>query len=459
MSEIDIGRPAGPAGGQATTREFLSVLFRRKWFIIGLFLVASVTVVALSLTTPVTYQSSGRVLIVRGERLSALTPGRQIFSDWEEDLGSEVQVARSEVVVARAREILTAEATEGAPDIGINPGAVDAEVMGKTNVLGIGYTDLDPAKAERIANALITAYVEQRQSKQVLGRPESFFEAEMSQVDRDITRKLAERQRFSSATGVTDVEGQGRAWADQLGVARQRRNEAMAELAEARSSLDAMRLLAQDPNIDLPTLGTPFTNESALISLKQKIVEQQTRIAQLRERFRDETPEVQNAIETLETLQSLLRREVDARLTMSRSRVGMLEARLGVYENDIRALEERLSVMPNSQGTLGELDAEIKTLRERYDQLAKSRDQSRITANTIQGRNVVLLEPAGPARPLNTRDYVRMALAPAFALVLGIGLAFFIDGLDLTVRSRAQAEEYLELPVLASLAERRTGRV
>jgi capsular polysaccharide biosynthesis protein len=50
---------------------------------------------------------------------------------------------------------------------------------------------------------------------------------------------------------------------------------------------------------------------------------------------------------------------------------------------------------------------------------------------------------------------VRLLLAPAFSLLVGIAIAFFIDGLDLTVRTANQAEEYLDLPVLASLSERR----
>ena len=82
-------------------------------------------------------------------------------------------------------------------------------------------------------------------------------------------------------------------------------------------------------------------------------------------------------------------------------------------------------------------------------------DKARITENTSAGVSVVLLSPAGPPVARNTKDYVRLALAPAFSLVVGIGLAFFIDGLDLTVRTANQAEEYLEIPVLASLSERR----
>jgi len=38
---------------------------------------------------------------------------------------------------------------------------------------------------------------------------------------------------------------------------------------------------------------------------------------------------------------------------------------------------------------------------------------------------------------------------------VGIGLAFFVDGLDTRIRTAADAEATLELPVLASLTERR----
>jgi len=69
--------------------------------------------------------------------------------------------------------------------------------------------------------------------------------------------------------------------------------------------------------------------------------------------------------------------------------------------------------------------------------------------------NVVVLAPASVATATNPLDMVRLGLAPAFSLLVGIAIAFFIDGLDLTVRTANQAEEYLDLPVLASMGERR----
>jgi capsular polysaccharide biosynthesis protein len=104
---------------------------------------------------------------------------------------------------------------------------------------------------------------------------------------------------------------------------------------------------------------------------------------------------------------------------------------------------------------IGEMDRQLAESRRRLVDLGEKSDQAKITENTVPALIVYLLSPAGSPTARNTRDYVRLALAPAFSLVVGIGLAFFIDGLDLTVHTAGQAEAELELPVLAAISERR----
>jgi capsular polysaccharide biosynthesis protein len=82
-------------------------------------------------------------------------------------------------------------------------------------------------------------------------------------------------------------------------------------------------------------------------------------------------------------------------------------------------------------------------------------DQARITQAMSKTVTVLVLTPAGPGRATNGRDYVRLGLAPAFSLVVGLGLAFFVDGLDNRVRTAGDAETAADLPVLASIGERR----
>ena len=454
--------PVGPApalqSSQATLREFMAVVFRRRWVILGLFFAVTATVLAIAFTTPKIWASSGRVLVARGGRESALTPRWQIMNDWEQDLASEVAKAKSTVVMQRTRDELDRRArrTNSKP-LPFNIASVDVEVMGKSNVLAIGYSDLNPEVAQEVCDALLNAYVEFRQDKNI-GSSDSLFSNEIERINTRIETLLAERQALSTRSGVIVPLDQSRDWSSQISFLEGRREEAQADLVEAQAAVQAMKELQRNPELDLPTLGVPTTNENTLVGLKEKITLQQARIAQLRERYRDDSPDVQAALGTLETLQALLHKEVDNRLTMAKARLDVLKARLDVHANAIEDLRVRLAAMPANEKALGDIDAEVRTLRTRYEDYLKARDQARITASVSQNINVTLLNPAGTPTPQNTRDYVRLALAPVFSLVVGIGLAFFLDGLDLTVRTSGQAEEYLEMPVLATVSERRRRR-
>ncbi len=218
-----------------------------------------------------------------------------------------------------------------------------------------------------------------------------------------------------------------------------------------------MRKFQADPDVDLPTFdgASQFTNESALVTLKNRVVEQQARIAQLTETLRDDAPEVNGARQTLETLQGLLRKEVDARVQLAGSRVKQLQAKLAVLDQEIANIRQQMVSAPDDLKKMDEIDNALNALRARLKGLSDARDEAIVTATTSADLNVVMLAPAGVAIPGNQLDLVRLLLAPVFSLLVGIAISFFIDGLDLTVRTANQAEEYLDLPVLASLSERR----
>jgi succinoglycan biosynthesis transport protein ExoP len=458
MSTPQTGMPAPSSAPQATMREFFAVIFRRRWLIIGLFLTVTATVMVIAFSTPTRFESSGRVLVTRGERESALTGRVQLLNDWEADLASEVAKVHSTPVLRRAQEKLETNARgSGHPAPTIDRTGVDVEVLGKSNVLAIGYSDLNPAVAQQVCDALIRAYVELRQAKETI-ESDTLFASELASIDRQIDARLAERKAIAGRAGVTNAQDQSRAWLSEMAYLEQRRDDEKAQLASAQASLREMRELMDNPNVDLPTSDTQFTSENALRTLKDRITQQQANIATLRERYRDDSPEIQSAMSTLETLQALLRKEVNARVLLMKGRTDVLQAQVDAISQSVADLRARLDHLPGDQNALEDVEAAIKTLRDRHDEFVKARDQAHITANVSSGVMIQLLNPAGPATPKNTLDLVRLGLAPAFSLVVGIGLAFFIDGLDLTVRTAGQAEEYLEVPVLATLPDRRSRR-
>jgi succinoglycan biosynthesis transport protein ExoP len=436
---------------QATAREFVAVVFRRKWIIIGLFAATTATVLAIALSTPVTYTSLGKVQIDRGSKVNMTSPYR-LITNWEEELATEVQIVRSVPVSERAQRILDQRAAGGDRKLVIQPASVDARVEGTSTVLRIDYTDGDPVVAQKACDAVITAYVEKRREA-TLSYPKQFFDSEIGKVNDQLAHLEQQRRGYANRAGVFDLGHQRASDISYLANLRQRRNDVAADLAEARSSSEQMEQLSRDPSVDMPIVTKEY--ENVVVDLKVKILNQESRLVQLRERYREDSPEIVNAMATLESMRTMLKREVDLRLKVSRSRVQMLEARLAPIDREIEVTEQRLATMPNKETTLREMDLEISTLRSRLDELNRNSDQARITERTSSTVKADVLLPAGRAVPNNTRDYVRLALAPAFSILVGFGLAFFIDGLDSRVRTPRDVETALDLPVLASLNERR----
>ena len=165
-----------------------------------------------------------------------------------------------------------------------------------------------------------------------------------------------------------------------------------------------------------------------------------------------------SAESTLTTLRGLLAKEVDARLQMAQSTLDAMEDRMRSVDHDIAGIQAGLASMPENEARLAEMDRRIKGLSDEYNDLVDKSTQAQITQHTSTPVNVLLLSAADDATARNSLDYVRLALAPAFSVVVGIGIAFFVDGLDLTVRTTSHAEEALDLPVLAAVPERRRRR-
>jgi len=451
----DVTPTTPTAAPQATSREFLAVVFRRMWIIIGLFLVTTVTVVIVTLSSPLDYASVGRVLVKRGEQESIMVPGRRMVA-WEEDLATEAQVVRSWTVRARAQEMVDAQAKTPAQKMWVRAGDIDVQVIGQSNVMEISYADRDPLVAQRGCQAVLEAYVEYRSASGSLPYPKDFFDGELSRVSAEIDSLERVRRDFSVSHGVVDIGEQGRTGLALLQALNHDRSAASAALANETASLRVMTTMRDNPDFDVPVPGVGFLNESAVRDLKQSMIAQETRVAQLSEHYRDDAPVLVDARATLVTMKGLLKREVEQRLQLSNAKVQGLQSEVETLDAQIATLRAELGEVPAKESHIADLNRRLTVLKARFAALSEDSDQARVTEQTSRRVSILVLSPPGPGRQSNKHDYVRLALAPAFSLLVGIGLAFFIDGLDTRLRTAGQLEDALELPVLASLNERKS---
>jgi uncharacterized protein involved in exopolysaccharide biosynthesis len=233
------------------------------------------------------------------------------------------------------------------------------------------------------------------------------------------------------------------------------------DLASKRAALQGMEsyLRSEARPDDLPFLAnTNMANDVVILDLKKKFSDAQVKFREIQSVYVPESREYRQQKEQLDNLANMLSSEIRSRVALAREEIRVLEAKRDEVRRSLAQGEARLSTYANREARLSEFDTRIAALKKNYEDLTESSGRAKISKATSPDWTVDLLTPAGKPYAKNQRDYVRLALAPIFSLIVGLGLAFFLDGIDSTLRSPREAEEALELPVLASLTDQKERR-
>ena len=264
---------------ESTVKDFLEVIFRRKWVIIGVVVFATVVVLFLNMREAAVYESAGRVLVKRGEASGAFSSHVRTLT-WEEEMASQLELIRSEIVVGRARENISGYLPEGYETAErIYVGNVAASVVGTSNVIWVGYTSSDPVFTKAAADAVLTAYKEHYTVVRTPPEMEDFFSREMTELAIRIDELRKKKARLRSQWGILDLQTQQRGALNRIEGFRTELDDIRAEIAEKEENgkkLDEFRELDID---EQAALSNTLQQEGA----KQTVIERYTeRLMELR---------------------------------------------------------------------------------------------------------------------------------------------------------------------------------
>ncbi len=448
-------RPVG-APRETSIRDFLRVVFRRKWIILTIFGIATGTVVLLNATTSVLYESTASVLVNRGEKQGIFEPGYKLLPR-EEDIASEVELVSSEPVFHRAQSLMNERrGAAGKPHLKLRRGAVQGAVKGESNVVEVNYQDHNADICQDAANAVTDAYIEYREHMRSLPTVDSFFVRQIAETQASIERWQTARAAYLSNNGMLNTDAE-RAMLikelddQQVAVSVINRDISGIE-AEARGS---RRLMSASPDIDVPfSTDVQVGNEAVIVELKRRLIEANVALSDARSRYTSTAQPMMTAQENVEHLEKQLRTEVSNRMRLLQQQADVLRARRSSAETTVGMLNTRLRGYPGHQQTLADMDRTLEMLQNNYKELTSKYLQAQINkASTSPYFEVTKLTSASSPIAKNTKDYVRLALAPILSLAAGLGLAFFAESLDHSVATAADVEERLGLPLLGSVRE------
>ncbi len=144
----------------------LKALWRFKWIIALLVLVAAGTAWKFNSAQPTVYKATATVMVQSGQSgLASLPVGLESVLPfaYRQDIGSQLQVMQSRSVLERAVTQLEPEKVENPEylqlEAGKLAGSLKVQQVGNASLVGVTVTSSDPAKAQQQANAVAEAYI------------------------------------------------------------------------------------------------------------------------------------------------------------------------------------------------------------------------------------------------------------------------------------------------------------
>lgn len=453
--------PAPQAGPEVKSpREWLLlVIWRQKWVILSVLAVAAIAAAAYLKTATPVYVSTYRLLVQQAGPLLAGSSAGQNSS--QNHLYTQKELITSEPVLAIASvnpAIADVEMLRGDKSpVRTLKRVVTVDVDKQNDIISVNaYSDV-PADAQTIANTVVDAY------KKFQTRPKwnngdekiRLLEGKKREVESDLAAKTAQLTAMELKYGMLSRSAEQanlmmrklQTINDHLIIAQREAIDAESAYQEAQRAFGrapATNRARLDPADDDGDLGISSPQEQAM--LRAEMLQTQTMIQELRQRFGNEHPSLVAQRQRLERLTTSYVALIYRRhLTAKRREAALQQA----YD----AEQKRVIELSAHGAEYARLQTDVDLLRkvrETYDTSLRE-VQLGIATNAL---SIVPVEeatvPIKPALPNPTRT---IPIALAVGLMCGLVLACMREWIDDRFRSAGEIKVSLGMPLLAVIPQ------
>lgn len=324
-------------------------------------------------------------------------------------------------------------------------GGIYAAPRESTDIIDVSYTSPDPSLAPQVLNvaaAALRAYGARRISAQAV-QDVRFIEAQLDTAEAELRASFERIREFKQSQAFTNLSTQEQSLVNQS----QRLGDRIEDLQERRATLAAFARALERQGLSgvdvagfaasLPTDVNPQVR-SVLVRIQDR-VEEITRLI-TEDRKTEEHPQVQALRAQVRGLEAELLQAVESALRAT-------EQRLADATQELASLRSEQRQFPELENELQELELQQSLDQGTYQFLRTQLYQARITAAGATPY-VDVVDPARVSVPLAPRGRMNVFLGALLGMILGVGAAFFLEYLDRTVRTSADVETLLGIPVL-----------
>jgi succinoglycan biosynthesis transport protein ExoP len=486
---------------QETKLHFLDywrIIRIRKTVILAVFLLVVITATLVTIFLPQKFQSTARIKVERDQSDISSVQSPQLSGGMPYDpyfIQTEFEVIQSEVILSKVLdpsrkdplhpdrldlvqipgddgrmhpvlEVWSARYNGGQP-MTMQEGLLrlrsylDVRPTRNTSLIEIRFESESPREASIIANAIAQTYQNYRLEEQVRLRSGGIDAltnrlAEVEKQVHDAQKKVDDLRieykipdMYAAADAPSPMFS-----AESLRHFEQLRIEGQATLESQRKLLDQLKALASDPDGLAQAIPTSGIQDPLLTTYLENLSLTESKLVSLTNEFGPAHSEVVKVSAQVADLKAKVKERVAGFLSGLEARVASMEQSVISLSNEVERAKETDIEQAKASRPYWEakrsLDEMIRVRMMLYLKMESETTDLKLPRTSM----VEIVDNAKPAlRPFRPNRFLNISLGVIIGLVVGIGLAFFIEYLDTSVKTIDDVERSLGSPVLGVIPQ------
>ena len=472
-----------------TNLEQYLLMMRRQWKpALAIFITTLSFAGCLSLDRQKTYQAEGKLLFKNRSTASYTGIGadnvnlESILAN-QTPLNTQIQILESEGVIQQVIDRKKLTNRENKP---LKPTdfrrKLTTKLIGGSDVVEIKYSDPNPKKASKIVNTLMDVYL-QEQIKENQSKPtaaKEFIDRELPNLESKVTEAESNISAFRTNNNIIDLVEEKKEIVSSLAISNQQISTANSQLEGLKAqtaSLQSQLGLDLDRAIAINLLGASPEVKSIL----EQLTKTESRLAQERQRFKNEHPSIaslqskkndltrqltqliSNTVgQDINVAQGLLATEdgnganqLEKFIDLKIDELNQQQQIISLYQSQEKYLA-RAEKIPRLEKEERELIRNAKAANKTYKTLLNSLQEVQIAENQQSG-NIEIVEYAFPPERGNSPKMILLSLGVIVGAFLANISAIVLETQDNSIKSLAAIKNKFNYQIIGILPLERSS--
>ena len=474
-----------PPSHESVVGEYLRVLIKRKWIVVGCLGTIFSLVAIASLRMTKVYEARGTIVINKPDNSLNFQNSTTFSLDYYDpsELETEVNILQSDVLALEVIRELNLDhqpefggsqaefspAVDLAPDpLQVDPAKASALVSGfkgglrvalkqNSRLIDVYYRSADPQMAANIVNKVMETYVEDNRKSRFESTMQASDWLEKQLVDLQMKvetsqEKLVRYQKEHEILGIDEKQNIITSKLDEL-------NKALTAAESERMDKEALFRLVEsgDPDAiasssDSLDTGSGAQSASMLLeSLRAKEADLKIQAADLNTQFGPSYPKLAQLNNQLKEIDSQIQSEMKKIAAKVRGQYMTALRREGMLRDALDKQKQEANKLNESAIQYNMLKRDADTFRALYEGILEKLKEAGVSAG-LRSNNFRIVDTARPPSfPIEPNIPRNLGFAVLLGLASGVGLAFLLEGIDNTIRTTEQAQSISGLASLGMI--------